>query len=98
MNAVERLEQWVQLAQQNGFEVRHEYFGGTGGGVCEYAGKTFLFLDLALSTVEQLERLRLVLSEAGICNENDPTSGNPNPSETNPESAQVGFRSIRQAS
>jgi hypothetical protein len=55
MHAVEALEQAVELAKRAGFRVRQEWLGGAGGGLCEIQGRKYLFLDLALGPVEQLE-------------------------------------------
>ena len=59
----EQLERLVRGAQDAGYIVRHEYFGGTGGGLCEVAGKKVLFLDLALSAADQLDRLKQLLQD-----------------------------------
>lgn len=65
-STIEQIDQLTKIAEATGYQVRHEYFGGTGGGVCEFGGKKFLFLDLALSSIEQLERLRRVLVDEGV--------------------------------
>jgi len=54
MHTVELLEQTLSVAQQLGYHIRHEWLGGTGGGACEFGGRKWLFVDLALDTVEQL--------------------------------------------
>lgn len=61
MHTVELLERLVALAQDLGYHVRHEWLGGQGGGRCEYAGKRWIFVDLALTSVEQAEQLANVL-------------------------------------
>ena len=58
---VEQLDSTLEAAKQAGFDVRYEYFGGTGGGACEYAGRKVLFVDLALSAAEQLEHVQASL-------------------------------------
>ena len=57
MHTVEMIEQLVGVAEQLGYEVRHEYLGGTGGGACEFSGRKWIFVDLALNSVEQLDQL-----------------------------------------
>lgn len=63
MHTVQRLEQLLQWARYLGYQVRHEYLGGTGGGCCRVGGRHLLFVDLALSTHEQLERAVEALRE-----------------------------------
>jgi hypothetical protein len=58
-SVIEQLEVALEQARQAGYQVRFEYFGGTGGGICEFAGRKVLFVDLALSTTEQLERIQV---------------------------------------
>ena len=60
MHAVELLEQAIGFARKSGFRIRQEWLGGTGGGVCEFGGDRWLFIDLSLDPQERLER---VLSE-----------------------------------
>ena len=62
MSTIEQIDHLVNIAEQLGYRIRYDYFGGTGGGVCEYSGKKFLFLDLALTAVEQLEQLQIALA------------------------------------
>ena len=58
MHTVELLEQTLSVAERLGYRVRHEWLGGTGGGACEFAGRKWIFVDLALNAVEQLEQVR----------------------------------------
>lgn len=53
MHTVEMLEQAVATAERLGYVVRQEWVG-TGGGVCEFRGRRWLFLDLAQTAWEQL--------------------------------------------
>lgn len=62
MSTIEQVDQLVEIAQQLGYRVRYDYFGGTGGGVCEFSGNKWLFLDLALTSGEQLEQLLSALA------------------------------------
>ncbi len=63
MRTIELMDEAVQTAESLGYSVRHEYLGGTGGGACEFAGKKWVFIDLALNTLEQLEQIREALME-----------------------------------
>lgn len=63
MSTIEQIEQWVHVAEQLGYRIRYDYFGGTGGGLCEVGGSKWLFLDLALTTGEQLEQLKTSLAD-----------------------------------
>ena len=67
MSIIAQLDQSIEVARQQGYHVRFDWFGGTGGGVCQVNGKKVLFIDLALSSVEQLEVVRLSI-------ENDPAA------------------------
>ena len=62
MNDVEEFERLINIAQESGYRVRYDYFGGTGGGVCQFGGTQWLFVDLALSVTERLENLMSQLS------------------------------------
>ncbi len=61
MHTVDLLEQALACAERLGYRARQEWLGGQGGGVCEYSGQKWLFLDLAMNASEQLEQVRLVL-------------------------------------
>ena len=58
MSTIERIDQLIEIAQNLGYRVRYDYFGGTGGGVCEFSGQKWLFIDLALTSTDQLEQIR----------------------------------------
>jgi hypothetical protein len=62
MNAVEEFDRLINIAQESGYRVRYDYFGGTGGGVCRFGGTQWLFVDLALSVNERLDNLKSQLS------------------------------------
>ena len=67
MHTVEMLRRSIQLAESIGYGVRHEWLGGSGGGACEFGGKKWLFVDLALSVPEQLDQVATALrSEPAI--------------------------------
>ena len=57
MHTVELLEQACAIAEQLGYQTRQEWLGGTGGGACEFGGRKWIFIDLALSVFEQLEQV-----------------------------------------
>ena len=63
MHTVEALEQMMLLARQAGYTVRLEWLGGAGGGACEFAGRKWIFVDLALSVVEQLDQISSALKD-----------------------------------
>jgi len=67
MHTVELLEEACRVAQSLGYRIRQEWLGGTGGGACEFAGQKWLFIDLALNAIEQLEQVAGALrDDAGI--------------------------------
>ena len=57
MHTVELYERVKGLADSMGYQVREENLGGIGGGACEVAGRRCVFIDLSLSSTEQLEQL-----------------------------------------
>ena len=57
MHTVDLLEQACEIAGQLGYHTRQEWLGGSGGGACEFAGRKWIFVDLALSVFEQLEQV-----------------------------------------
>jgi hypothetical protein len=61
MHTVEMLERLLALAGQMGYVIRQEWLGGSGGGECQFGGRRYIFVDLALSVVEQLEQVAAVL-------------------------------------
>ncbi|MDX1946609.1 MAG: hypothetical protein SFU86_14500 [Pirellulaceae bacterium] len=61
MHSVELLERTKALAEEAGYTVRQEWLGGVGGGLCEFAGRKWIFIDLALSVVEQLDQVTTAL-------------------------------------
>jgi len=63
MRTVEMLERLKELAENAGYTVRHEWLGGVGGGACEFAGRKWIFIDLSLSVVEQLDQVALALQD-----------------------------------
>lgn len=57
VNAINRLNRVIEQARQQGIEIRYEMLGGSGGGYCQLGSRHILFVDLSLSTSEQLEKL-----------------------------------------
>lgn len=57
MRTLELLELAIRTAETLGYEIRHEWLGGAGGGMCEYGGVRRIFVDLSLPVDEQLEQV-----------------------------------------
>ena len=57
MHTVDLLDCAIATARDLGYQVRLEWLGGNGGGACEFGGRKWIFLDLALTTSEQLDLL-----------------------------------------
>jgi len=57
MHTVELLEEALGTAQRLGYRVRHEWLGGNAGGACEIKGQKWLFVDLGLGPLDQLEQV-----------------------------------------
>ena len=62
MHTVELYEVAKQFAESLGYQIREENLGGIGGGACEVAGRKCLFVDIAMSSVEQLDQVVLAIS------------------------------------
>jgi len=60
-STLERVESWLAIAKELGYRVRYDHFGGSGGGVCEFGGQKWIFMDVSLNTCEQLEQLKLAI-------------------------------------
>ena len=66
MHTVELLEQSQSVAKRLGYSIRHEWLDGDGGGICEFGGKKWIFVDLAQSAEEQLDVIvEAILAEPG---------------------------------
>lgn len=63
MHTVEILEQACWAARQLGFEIRQEWLGGADGGACFYGGQKWLFIDLSLPALDQLDQVVTALRE-----------------------------------
>jgi len=57
MHTVELLDEAIRLAERAGYGVRQEWLGGAAGGGCEFRGRRWIFLDLALGPAEQLDQV-----------------------------------------
>ncbi|MGD9645765.1 MAG: hypothetical protein AB7U73_08635 [Pirellulales bacterium] len=57
MHTVDLLEQALIAAERLGYELRNEWLGGSGGGCCQFNGRKWLFIDLALTPAEQLAQV-----------------------------------------
>lgn len=63
MHTVEMLERLKDIAETAGYTVRHEWLGGVAGGACQFAGRKWIFVDLSLSVVEQLDQVAAALKD-----------------------------------
>ena len=55
MDQRDQLETLLELARQQGFEVRRAALGGEGGGGCNLKGRDILFVDTQADLEHQLE-------------------------------------------
>lgn len=55
MHTVELLEAALDLSNRLGYQVRHEWLGGSPGGGCQLKGRKMLFLDPVMSPIDQLD-------------------------------------------
>ncbi len=53
MHTIDLLEQALEIAKELRYQLRQEWLDGCGG-VCQLNGQKWIFLDLSLSTTEQL--------------------------------------------
>ncbi len=56
MHTVELLDEALKIAHQLGFVVRQDWLSGSGG-ACEIKGSRWLFVDLSLTPLEQLDQV-----------------------------------------
>ncbi len=59
-----RMESLLSIAERLGYQIRNENQGGRGGGVFHFQNRKWLFIDLALSTADNLTRLEECLDPA----------------------------------
>ena len=62
-STLEQVESWLETASQLGYRVRYDHFGAGGGGVCEFGGQKWIFLDVTLSAFEHLELLEQAIPQ-----------------------------------
>lgn len=61
---VERFSEGVRIAREAGMDVRFANLSGAGGGWCQVAERSFVFVDLSLDVLEQLDSLENALATA----------------------------------
>lgn len=61
MHTVELLEEALAAVRRLGYRIRVEAFENESGGVCEFGGKKWLFLDAAAGPLDQLQAVLEVL-------------------------------------
>ena len=57
------MNELLDLAERLEVEVRHECFGGDGGGLCRLRDRQVLFVDTDASPADQLDRTTAALAE-----------------------------------
>lgn len=63
MHTVELLEQSLAAVKRLGYRVRSEHLDGGRGGVCEFGGRRWLFLDISKAPLEQLHEVLQLLRD-----------------------------------
>src|SRR5207302_122015 len=61
MHTIEKLERLKDVAERAGYTIRQEWLGGVAGGACQFAGRKWIFIDLSLSVIEQLDQVAAAL-------------------------------------
>jgi hypothetical protein len=62
MDLAERLESLLEVAEQMGVEIRAEFMGGDGGGLCTLKGQRVLFVDTSADLNTRYERTLAALA------------------------------------
>ncbi|RCS41429.1 hypothetical protein DTL42_23005 [Bremerella cremea] len=57
MHTLDLLDQAIATAKDLGYQIRREWLDGQSGGVCEIGSQRWIFLDLSLSSLEQLDQV-----------------------------------------
>lgn len=57
MHTIDLLEEALWIANQSGWQVRHEWLAGSAGGACRLGKAHLLFVDRSLTATEQLEQV-----------------------------------------
>ncbi len=63
ISRLEQLERLLEIASEEGIEVRNEWLGGIRGGLVRIGRSPILFVDQSLPVPEQLEHVRSTLSQ-----------------------------------
>ncbi len=63
MHTVDLVGEALAIAKRAGYRIRQEYLGGTMGGGCEFGGQKWIFLDISLGPVDQLDQILEVLRQ-----------------------------------
>lgn len=67
MHTVDLVGEALAVAERAGYRIRQEYLGGTMGGGCEFGGQKWIFLDISLGPVDQLDQiLEALRQEPGV--------------------------------
>jgi len=61
--SIELLDEALNVAKTLGYRIRQEWLDGQGGGLCEFGGKLWFFLDLSQTSTEQLASILEVLRD-----------------------------------
>ena len=64
VHTIDFMEAACNLAESLGYQVRREWLGGATGGRCEFAGRKWIFVDMSLSKLEQLDQIKVALQES----------------------------------
>lgn len=57
MHTIDLLEEALWIANQSGWQVRHEWLAGSAGGACRLGKAHLLFVDRSLTASEQLDQV-----------------------------------------
>ena len=57
MHSVELMEEAITLSKRLGWQIRYEFLGEVGGGACEIGKAKWIFIDLALSPLDQFDQV-----------------------------------------
>lgn len=60
---LDMLDEALSVAKALGYRIRQEWLDGQGGGLCEFGGQKWFFLDLSLTGPEQLAGILEVLRD-----------------------------------
>ncbi|MFN3192963.1 MAG: hypothetical protein ACE361_20810 [Aureliella sp.] len=66
MHSVDLLEEAIQAAMNLGIEVRQEWLGEQGGGLCRLGNRWILYVDLSMGASDQLEQVLKGLRKSAV--------------------------------